>query len=356
MVPATEFAELHGELRQVARDLLGRSDPARAVDWATMARAGWLGLEVGVEYDGAAATFTEVAVLLGEIGRAAACTAYPGVAALGLGALLAVAPDPDRDHLLAESVSGAAVPVTVLDSRNMTAAKPTFHLAGGHLRGDADLVLDAPLATHLLVPAFTRDGSRVLAMVIPGTPGLTVSARPAVDHTRRLGRVHADNVRAAAVWDLVPDPRTALGHLHDRAALATACDSLGISEAMLEATVAYTKVRHQFGCPIGTFQAVQHACADMLVDITVARQLLAAAIRAMATNDPGTPTAVSMAKSHTTAAAVRIAGKAMQLHGGIGYTWEHNLHTYLKRATLNRSLFGSPAAHRRRLATRYLDR
>ncbi len=114
------------------------------------------------------------------------------------------------------------------------------------------------------------------------------------------------------------------------------------------ATVEYAGVRQQFGRPIGSFQAVKHACADMLVQIAVARRLVSAAVDAIAQGvDASRP--ASMAKSYAGESAVAIAGKAMQLHGGIGYTWESGIHVYLKRATLNRSLFGSPAAHRRRL-------
>jgi alkylation response protein AidB-like acyl-CoA dehydrogenase len=122
---------------------------------------------------------------------------------------------------------------------------------------------------------------------------------------------------------------------------------------MLEATVAYAGARHQFGRPIGSFQAVKHACADMLVQVRVSEQLVSNAVVAVADGDPDGWVAASMAKSYACAAAVDVAGKAMQLHGGFGYTWESGLHTYLKRAALNRSLFGSPGAHRRRLATRY---
>ena len=143
-------------------------------------------------------------------------------------------------------------------------------------------------------------------------------------------------------------------HLRERAAVAVACDSLGLSEAMLSATVSYAKVRHQFGRAIGSFQAVKHACADMLTTISVSRQLVSAAVDAVAEARPDAGVAVAMAKSHACGTAVDIAGKAMQLHGGIGYTWESGIHVYLKRAALNRSLFGSPAAHRKELAKRYL--
>ena len=122
---------------------------------------------------------------------------------------------------------------------------------------------------------------------------------------------------------------------------------------MLAATVEYAKVRQQFGRPIGSFQAVKHACADMLVQIAVSRQLVGAAVDAVA-RGPRTPRRRRRWRSPTScSAAVDVAGKAMQLHGGIGYTWESGIHVYLKRAALNRSLFGSPAAHRQQLAQRY---
>ena len=141
--------------------------------------------------------------------------------------------------------------------------------------------------------------------------------------------------------------------MRDRAAVAVACDSLGVAEAMLAATVDYAKVRHQFGRPIGSFQAVKHACADMLVQTSVARQLVDAAVVEVGRRASTRPSTAAMAKSYACGAAVDVVGKAMQLHGGIGYTWESGVHVYLKRAALNRSLFGSPAEHRRRLAARY---
>jgi alkylation response protein AidB-like acyl-CoA dehydrogenase len=142
--------------------------------------------------------------------------------------------------------------------------------------------------------------------------------------------------------------------LRERAAVAIACDSLGLCEAMLSATVGYAKMRQQFGRPIGSFQAVKHACADMAVTIAVSRQLVGAAVQAIAEDGANAGVSTAMAKSYVCGTAVGVVGKAMQLHGGIGYTWESGIHVYLKRAALNRSLFGSPADHRRELAKRYL--
>jgi alkylation response protein AidB-like acyl-CoA dehydrogenase len=187
-----------------------------------------------------------------------------------------------------------------------------------------------------------------------GTDGLSVTSQPVLDESRQLSVVVADTiVDPSALRRFEGDPADQVRRLFDRASTAIACDSLGVSEAMLSATVSYASVRHQFGRPIGSFQAVKHACADMFVRISVARQLVRAAVDAVAADNADATTATSMAKAYVCGAAVDIAGKAMQLHGGIGYTWESGIHVYLKRALLNRSLFGSPAAHRKNLARRY---
>jgi alkylation response protein AidB-like acyl-CoA dehydrogenase len=200
-----------------------------------------------------------------------------------------------------------------------------------------------------------EDGAPVIVAVDPREPGISVEPQPVVDESRRLAVVRADGaaVDAASIWRFAGDPQTAVRRLLGRAAVAVACDSLGVSEAMLDATVSYAKVREQFGRPIGSFQAVKHACADMLVKVQVSRQLVTAAVMALASDEDDASAAAWMAKSYACEAAVEVAGAAMQLHGGIGYTWESGVHRYLKRAALNRALFGSPAAHRARLAARY---
>jgi alkylation response protein AidB-like acyl-CoA dehydrogenase len=150
-------------------------------------------------------------------------------------------------------------------------------------------------------------------------------------------------------WRLAGDPHALLV----RGALAVALDSTGVAGAALDATVGYAAVRHQFGRPIGSFQAVKHACANMAVELTISRRLVADAVERVVAGAPDADVAVSMAKAHAVETGVAATGTTVQLHGGIGYTWEHGLHVLLKRAALNRSLFGSPAAHRARLARRY---
>jgi alkylation response protein AidB-like acyl-CoA dehydrogenase len=318
---AHEFEEFHDELRSVAGDLLAKE---RAVDWSTLVDAGWVGLEVPEELGGAGATFAEVAVICEEIGRAAGSTNYLGSAVLAVGLLKSLQPSDIRDSLLADVASGA------------------IRVAVG--LGPLEFVPDAEGADRVLVIA--DDGV--------AEPPVTVTPQPVVDETRRLAAVTAHGREVSQVLCFAGDPDAAVRRLRDRAAVAIACDSLGLSEAMLSATVSYAKVRHQFGRPIGSFQAVKHACADMLTKIAVSRQLVGSAVDAVTNDVADAGVAASMAKSYCCSAAVDIAGKAMQLHGGIGYTWESGIHVYLKRATLNRSMFGSPAAHRRELAKRYL--
>jgi alkylation response protein AidB-like acyl-CoA dehydrogenase len=366
---AAEMAEVREELRAVARDILGKGGPAAEPGWDQLAASGWLGLEVAAELDGADATFAEVAVIAEELGRAVAGGPYLGAIVLGVGALLELGPSAARDELLAQAAIGEAVPVAVVTG------DPVFRLMPGpdghpRLHGRSSFVPDAADASRLLILAGTgadgthEAGEPALVALGPDTPGLRVTPRPVLDETRRLADVSADGAEVVpeSVWRFAGDPRAAVRRLADRAAVALACDSLGVAEAMLDAAVSHAKVRHQFGRPIGSFQAVKHACADMLVQVTVARALVVAAVTALAGEvlageAPQAPdaaaVAASMAKSYACAAAVDVAGKAMQLHGGVGYARESGIHAYLKRAALNRDLFGSPVAHRARLAARY---
>jgi len=332
--------DVHDEFRSVAADLLSKNEAA--ADWSLLAEAGWVGLEAPEDAGGAGVTFAEVAVILEEMGRAAAPTSYLGGAVLSVGTLIALQPNASRDGLLTEVAAGAVRTAVVLGG---------IRVENNRLTGRAAFVPDAECADRLLVIATDPGGTPVVAVA----DGLTVTPQPVLDETRRLAEVTADGVAVSELWRFDGDPAVQVRRLADRAAVAVACDSLGLADAMLAATVSYAKVRTQFGRPIGSFQAVKHACADMLVRVRVARQLVTAAVEALTDTGDGrdASAAASMAKSYACAAAVDVAGKAMQLHGGIGYTWESGIHLYLKRALLNRSLFGSPAEHRRQLAKRY---
>lgn len=314
--------DLRDELRASAREVL-----AAGSAWQRVVDAGWTGLEVAGDLGGAGVSFAETAVLLEELGGAADSSGYLGTA-LAVGALTAVPADAARDALLERIAAGAKA-----------AFATGFTVTDGAVSGCASFVPDAFDAEVVVLLA---------GDVVVTAAGLTITPQPVLDTTRALADVVADGATVAATWPLSGAPE----RLPERAAVAIACDSLGVAEAMLSATVDYVKVRHQFDRPIGSFQAVKHACADMLVQVSLARQLVDAAVADVASGRDASVSA-AMAKSYASAAAVEVVGKAMQLHGGIGYTWESGVHVYLKRATLNRSLYGSPAEHRRSLAQRY---
>jgi alkylation response protein AidB-like acyl-CoA dehydrogenase len=327
----SDLGEFHDELRAIARELL-----AKGGDWRQVVDAGWVALEVPESLGGTGASFVETAIVLEEMGRAATHHRYLGTT-LAVGALTALLPNDFRDVALERIGAGA------------TAAFATgFTVSGGTVSGRAEFVPDAEGADVVLLLAHDDDGTPTVVEA----SRLDVTAQPVLDESRALAVVTADEVEVAHSWTFSGDSGAAVQRLHDRAAIAVSCDSLGLGEGMLAATVDYASVRHQFGRPIGSFQAVKHACADMLVRLSVARQLVATAVDSLASGDDTGVTA-SMAKSYACTAAVDVVGKAMQLHGGIGYTWESGIHTYLKRAMLNRSLYGSPASHRKRLAARY---
>jgi len=212
------FDQIHDELRAVARDILGKAGTPARPGWRLLAEAGWLGLEVPGTLDGAEATFAETAVILTELGRAAACGPYPG-AVLGVGALRQLVPSPGRDELLRRAASGEAVPVAVLadgarddvpgtagTARESAGGEPAAESGAPfrvertagvpRLYGRAAFVPDAAEASHLLLLATDPDNSKRLAMVgvEPGTPGLRVEAQPVLDATRRLALVTADGV------------------------------------------------------------------------------------------------------------------------------------------------------------------
>jgi alkylation response protein AidB-like acyl-CoA dehydrogenase len=215
------------------------------------------------------------------------------------------------------------------------------------LDGVAGFVPDAEHASGLVVSAIV-DG--VPEVYLLPCEGLARATTPAFDRTRRLGTVRLD----AAVADDADriasgaDATTLVAALHDRAAVALAADAVGGAERVLELTVEHLEDRRQFGRPLGLFQALKHRAADMLFLVEGSRSAVDHAADRLGT--PDAPVVASIAKSYAGDAYVRVAQEGVQLHGGIGYTWEHDLHRYLKRARLGQVLHGDSAWHRERLA------
>jgi alkylation response protein AidB-like acyl-CoA dehydrogenase len=358
----SDFAALHDELRAAARGLLGAT-VGGPVEWASAAAAGWPGMEVPEDLGGTAATFAETAVVLEEVGRAGATAPVIGTAVLGVAVLAAAEAGPRRDQLTRRVAAGdARLAVVLAPNADALRPDPPFVVRDfeGQLRldGRADFVIDATEADQLLLFATGTGDGDDLVLVAVDADAVRVDAVPVLDETRRFGSVVAADVAIdpSSVWRFAADPLGSAQALLDRASLAVACDAVGLAAAMLDATVEYASMRQQFGRPIGSFQAVKHRCADMHVQLAVARELVKLAIEAVVEGSPSAGDAVSRAASYAGEMAVTVAGDALQLHGGIGYTWESGIHRYLKRAVLDRALFGAPAAHRRRLQTTVASR
>ena len=213
------------------------------------------------------------------------------------------------------------------------------------LSGRATAVQAAASADWLLVTAAVGQGRR-LALV--HRERVTVEPRRTLDETRRWYDVVLDGVRVSDA-DVISADEAEIGWLADAGAVLTAADSLGVGERLLDMTVGYVKVREQFGRPIGSFQSVKHKVADMLTTLKGARAATYYAAMALDAGAAGAAAAASAAKAFTGEGVAALAGQALQTHGGIGFTWEHDLHLYLRRAKVNQVLYGTAAEHYERL-------
>jgi alkylation response protein AidB-like acyl-CoA dehydrogenase len=211
------------------------------------------------------------------------------------------------------------------------------------LTGTARIVVDAQVA-HLLVVA-ASDGDRVaLYAVDPAAAGVTITPVQSIDATRKLSRVTFANAPAERLGD---DP-VDLDALWDRLAVALAHEMIGGAQRLFDGTVEYLKIRVQFGRPIGSFQALKHRCADLLTELELAKAATYAAAQQLATGE-GDPFAPNMAKAMASEAYMEIAKQAIQLRGGIGFTWEDDTHLWFKRAKSSEVFLGTPAWHRERM-------
>jgi alkylation response protein AidB-like acyl-CoA dehydrogenase len=346
-------------VRQVMRDPTG-DIPAL---WQKMAGLGWMGLLVPEDRGGLGLTMIELALVLEEMGRVLLPGPYFATVALGGMALLLGGRTAQHGELLARLAAGelrATLAFTEAsgrwDAQGVTLrAKPVGD--GYELRGTKLYVPEAQLADCLVVAARTRDGwspedGISLFLVERQTSGLRCSPLPTMDPTRRWCELTFDGVRVA--------PEALLGAWHggwplamqviDRAIVALCAEMCGAAQRVLEMSVDYAKNRVAFGKPIGAFQAIKHKCADMLVLVEHAKSLTYYAAWACHEGIPEVSQAVSMAKAYCTEAFCRVAAEGIQIHGGIGFTWDHDMHLYYKRAQSSRFMFGDAHWHRDRLA------
>ncbi|MBT2470412.1 acyl-CoA/acyl-ACP dehydrogenase [Streptomyces sp. ISL-66] len=348
------YSETEEELRTAVRSLLAaRCDPAsilaRIEDgrphdpdvWRILAAdIGTAGLLVPEKLGGQGASHREAAVVLEELGRAAAPCAYLTSAVLATEILLGCDSAPAAD-LLRELAAGRricvpALPLTLAPGAPLP--RPVRDAGDGLLSGTVTSVADAVAAEVLLVLADTG---------LYAVPAADVRLTPlvALDLTRPLATVTLEG----AAGTLLADPATAraaiAGALLSGAGLL-ASEQLGLAEWCLTQTVAYLRTRHQFNRPLGSFQALKHRLARLWLDVASARAAARAAADALATGAPDAPLTIAVAQSYCSGVAVRAAEECVQLHGGIGMTWEHPAHLYLKRAKADSLALGTAGHHR----------
>jgi len=308
-----------------------RADEPRLLEPGDLAGTAELGL-TGLLRDGG--THADLALVAEELGRAGSpLPAAQAALVCGLLDELGLAPALADRLAAAEALAVPALPDP--DGAPVTAADGAD--GGLTLTGRAPLVPGGATAGHYLVPAVRADGPSVLALV--AAEDCVRTARTGIDLTRDLVSVEFAAAPAAA-WK-----EADTGFLEDVTALHFAADALGAADRLLEMTVQYVKERQQFGRVIGGFQAVKHHCANMLLDVETARVCVREAAE-----DPGDRAGLASAVSYAKEACSRVAGTALQLHGGMGFTWEHDLHLFLRRIKADELLGGTPRAHRARLA------
>jgi alkylation response protein AidB-like acyl-CoA dehydrogenase len=331
--------------------------------WRQLAENGWLGITFPEEEGGAGLGLIDLVVLMEEVGRAVMPGPYPATVLLG-GAVITAAGSPEqrREWLPriaageAKATLAATEPNARWDAAGITAVAREGR-GGFALSGVKMFVPDAHLADVLVVAARSRDGSTMedgvsLFLVPKDAAGLDIRLLPSVDETRKLCEVKLDNVTvpASALLGELHQGWPVLARVIDRAAVALSAEICGAAQRVLDMTVEYAKLRVAFGKPIGSYQGVKHKCADMLVEIENAKSLTYYAAWAIDEDDADAAIAASMAKAAASDAGRKVCAAGIQLHGGIGMTWEHDLHLYLKRAKADEVAFGDATWHRERVA------
>lgn len=355
------------ELRAVVKDLFARQAASERVRdvmmeggtdeslWQEVAQLGLVSLPIPEQFGGSGAGFQELAVVVEEAGRRLAPIPLLSSAVLTTITLLAAADASQSATHLPRLASGELRGALAhLDARGRSTAGPGVEAerASDHwkLRGTSGFVIDGATADLLVVAASTKTGME-LFLVPADTPGVHREVVPTLDLTRPMAHVTLDvTVDEDAHLAEVPAPIALQRGLWAGAA-ALACEQVGACDEILSLTTQYAKSRIQFGRPIGSFQAVKHRLAEALVQLESARSTAWHAVRAVALGTAEEcEIAVPAAKSLCSEAFERIAADCLQLHGGIGFTWEHDAHLYLKRAKSAKQLLGDPVHHRRLLA------
>ena len=319
-------------------------DPAL---WSKLAHQGYTGIIFPEEYGGVGLGKVELILLMEEAGRALLAGPFFSTVPFAGSVLDVVASSEQKKKYLTPICQGAArATVAVLEaSANWDLSSLQLSGAKGKLTGEKLFVADAAVADFLLVAA--RDG---VFLAEAKAPGLKISPMASMDFTRKLYTVQFNNTPAEKIGDAGTFPRA-----FDIATTALCAEMVGGMQRSLDITVEYAKTRKQFGKPIGMFQAVQHQCADMYLETESARSAVYYAAWALQENAPDAASAVSIAKMYASDAARTVGNRAIQVHGGMGFTWENDLHLYYRRAKSSETAFGDATFHRERLAQLVID-
>jgi acyl-CoA dehydrogenase len=331
-----------------ARKLLEGTGPEPP--WSELGQLGWFGIAVAEDRGGAGAGFEDQVVILEEMGRVLAPAAYASTSCGAIPLLAALASPAQRERWLPALLAGERLAALVAGPDGAgVVARPVAE--GFRLTGSVGPLPGAAVAGALVVAALTPRGETIVGWLERDSGGLEVKAIHGLDATAQLARVDFDGV-ALADGDVAgrASAVAVVAAAVDRLAIAAAAELCGAGERMLEMAVDYAKTREQFGRPIGSFQAVKHMCADMLVRLEASRATVEHAAASIAQERADAPAAVSGAKAFAAENIGLLAEDALQVHGGIGFTWEHPIHLYVRRAASVARLHGSGDMHRERVA------
>lgn len=329
---------------QAVRALIGTGAAGDPGVWQQLAEElGLTAIPIPVEYGGAGYGAVELGIVLEEMGRALFVSPYFATVGLAAQTLLAFDDEEARRRWLPGIADGSLTATVAIESTEAHAEKSAD---GWTITGSTWFVPDGCTADLVLVVARTDAGPGLFA-VTGDAPGLTRVSLAALDLTRDLARIDFADTPATAIGD---GDGAALERARNAIYTAVAAEQIGGAARCLDMAVEYAKIRVQFGRPIGSFQAIKHKCVEMLLDIESGRSASHYASAAVASGGADAAEAASIAKAMCSLAFTNAAKENIQIHGGIGYTWEHDAHLYLRRAKTTELMFGTPATHRARLA------
>jgi alkylation response protein AidB-like acyl-CoA dehydrogenase len=346
------FLATHGSSAAVRKAMESDLGYDPALWQSIVGEMGMGGIAFPARLGGAEMGHVGFAIAMMEMGRVLLPSPYFSSIGMAAQAILNAGTDAQQDRLLPAIVAGETIAALAWRGNSRAPAIAVRLEQGARLNGEAAFVPFAHVAGLLVVAALAEDGRTVLAAIPADAPGVTIERHVSMDLTRPLSTVRLADV--AVSQDQVlgdgADAVAALARTLDVARIALAAEQAGGAEAVLDLTVAYTKDRIQFGRPIGSFQALKHRMADMMVEVETAKT---GAYYAACIVDEGTDEleeAAAIAASYCSDAFMDCSGNAIQLHGGIGFTWEHDAHLYFKRARADALLLGDPSSQRARIA------